>query len=129
MRDRDLSDPPSTGNQTNREVDRRVSTDGQKTVVASISGGVDGGSGNEKAQNKARKGKGSAAVAKAHGGNSNNGRPPKEEGGRGVFQLLEKGSNFPLFSHGEDGNLTFDRRSAQIGQRNLGWGENRRMVW
>lgn len=44
---------------------------------------------------------------------------PKRKG-VGGFQLLENGSNFPLFSHDEDGKLTFDRRSTQLGQRDLG---------
>lgn len=41
-RDWDLSDPSSTGGQTNREADQRISPDGQKAAVASISGGIDG---------------------------------------------------------------------------------------
>lgn len=47
------------------------------------------GLGNGKSHNIAGKGKGSAIVAKVQGGNPNNGRSPKKEGGRGLSVIRE----------------------------------------
>lgn len=59
-------------------------------------------------------------VAKVQGKTPNNGDLPEEEREKDNFRLLENGSNFPLFSHGEDGKLTFDRRKAQVGPKEHG---------